>query len=69
MPSLKLGDTAAWFTALMAEFYVKQLPVVENDKYIRGWFEEDLLNIDTLFELSALSAHFSKVSVHAICIL
>ena len=65
IPALKLTNTARKAIELMSELYVKQLPVIEGDKYIGLVFEEDLMNVDAATELSAISSHFSKVSVHA----
>ncbi|MEP7256759.1 MAG: CBS domain-containing protein [Flavitalea sp.] len=65
IPSLRLTDTAQKALDMMSEFYVKQLPVIEADKYMGLVFEEDLMNIDGSTELSTISSHFSKVSVHA----
>lgn len=49
----------------MSEYHVKQLAVVDVDKYIGLVFEEDLLNVDDSTELNDISSHFSKVFVHA----
>jgi len=49
---------------LMSEYYVKQLPVVEEEKFIGLVFEDDLVNLDNNAVLETVSAHFSKVSVH-----
>jgi CBS domain-containing protein len=49
----------------MSEFYVRQLPVVEGEKYLGLVFEDDLLNLDDAIELNTISNRFSKVSVHA----
>jgi CBS domain-containing protein len=65
IPSLKMTDSVFQAMELMAEFYVKQLPVVVDDKYIGLVFEDDLMNIDDTAELESVSSHFSKVSVHA----
>jgi acetoin utilization protein AcuB len=65
IPSLKLTDSAFQAMELMAEFYVKQLPVVEGDKYVGLVFEDDLMNVGDSALLESVSTHFSKVSVHA----
>ncbi len=64
IPSLKLTDSVFQAMELMAEFCVKQLPVVAQDKYIGLVFEDDLMNLDDSAELESVSTHFSKVSVH-----
>jgi acetoin utilization protein AcuB len=64
IPTLKLHDTALQAIGLMNEYYVKQLPVVMEDKYIGLVFEDDLMNVDDSAELETISSHFSKVSVH-----
>lgn len=64
IPSLKLTDSVFQAMELMAEYYVKQLPVVTDDKYIGLVFEDDLMNVDDTAELESVSSHFSKVSVH-----
>jgi CBS domain-containing protein len=64
IPSLKLTDSVFQAMELMAEFCVKQLPVVANDKYAGLVFEDDLVNLDDSAELESVSTHFSKVSVH-----
>jgi CBS domain-containing protein len=64
MPSLKLTDSVFQAMELMAEFYVKQLPVISDDKYVGLVFEDDLVNVDDAAELESVSTHFSKVSVH-----
>jgi CBS domain-containing protein len=64
IPSLKLTDSVFQAMELMAEFYVKQLPVVADDKYVGLVFEDDLMNVDDTAELESVSTHFSKVSVH-----
>jgi acetoin utilization protein AcuB len=64
IPTLKLHDSVSQATELMTEYFVKQLPVVEQQKYLGLVFEEDLLNLDDSTELETISTHFSKVSVH-----
>ena len=64
VPTLKLSDSVFQATELMTEFAVKQLPVVEEEKYMGLVFEEDLLNLDDSSILETVSTHFSKVSVH-----
>ena len=64
IPSLKLTDSVFQAMELMAEFCVKQLPVVAEDKYIGLVFEDDLMNLDDAAELESVSTHFSKVAVH-----
>ena len=64
IPSLKLTDSVFQAMELMAEFCVKQLPVVAEDKYIGLVFEDDLMNLDDSAELESVSTHFSKVAVH-----
>jgi acetoin utilization protein AcuB len=64
IPSLKLTDSVFQAMQLMAEFCVKQLPVVAEDKYIGLVFEDDLMNLDDAAELESVSTHFSKVAVH-----
>jgi CBS domain-containing protein len=64
IPSLKLTDSVFQAMELMAEFYVKQLPVVAEDKYVGLVFEDDLMNLEDTAELESISTHFSKVSVH-----
>ncbi len=64
IPSLNLHDSAFHAMELMNEYLVKQLPVVEQNKYLGLVFEEDLLNIDDSTTLDTLSSHFSQVSVH-----
>jgi CBS domain-containing protein len=64
IPSLKLTDSVFQAMELMAEFYVKQLPVISEEKYIGLVFEDDLMNVDDTAELESVSTHFSKVSVH-----
>jgi acetoin utilization protein AcuB len=64
IPSLKLNDSVFQAMELMAEYYVKQLPVVMDDKYVGLVFEDDLLNLDDSTELETLSTHFSRVAVN-----
>lgn len=64
IPTLKLKDTVFQAMELMGEFYVKQLPVVSEDKYIGLVFEDDLMNVEDTAELESVSNHFSKVAVH-----
>ena len=64
IPSLKLTDSVFQDMELMAEFYVKQLPVVAGDKYVGLVYEDDLMNLEDTAELESVSTHFSKVSVH-----
>lgn len=64
IPSLKPTDSVFQAMELMGEFYVKQLPVVVDDKYLGLVFEDDLMNADDNSELESISPHFSKVSVH-----
>lgn len=48
----------------MAEFYVRQLPLVANNKYEGLVFEGDLAEVDENTELQSVNSHFSKISVH-----
>ncbi|MBO9571244.1 MAG: CBS domain-containing protein [Chitinophagaceae bacterium] len=64
IPSVKLSDTVFQAMEMMNEYYVKQLPVVTEDKYIGLVFEEDLVNNDDNTELENISSHLSKVAVH-----
>jgi acetoin utilization protein AcuB len=64
IPSLKLNDTVFQAMELMSEYYVKQLPIVADDKYLGLVFEDDLMNLDDTAELETISSHLSKVSVH-----
>jgi CBS domain-containing protein len=64
IPTLKLTDTVGTAIGLMSEFYVKQLPVVVDEKYLGLVFEDDLTNHDDSADLASFSSHFSKVSVH-----
>ena len=64
IPSLKLTDSVFQAMELMAEFCVKQLPVVAEDKYLGLVFEDDLMNLHDSAELESVSTHFSKVAVH-----
>jgi CBS domain-containing protein len=64
IPSLKLTDSVFQAMELMAECYVRQLPVISEDKYVGLVFEDDLMNVDDTAELESVSTHFSKVSVH-----
>jgi acetoin utilization protein AcuB len=64
IPTLKLTDTVGTAIGLMSEFYVKQLPVVVDEKYVGLVFEDDLTNHDDSADLASFSTHFSKVSVH-----
>ena len=64
IPSLKLTDSVFQAMELMAECYVKQLPVVAGDKYVGLVYEDDLMNLEDTAELESVSTHFSKVSVH-----
>ena len=50
---------------LMSEFHVKQLPVVDEDKYMGLVFEDDLMNLDDTITLETISNHFSRVAVQA----
>ncbi|HRE51789.1 MAG TPA: CBS domain-containing protein [Flavitalea sp.] len=65
LPLLTLQDPASRALSLMAEFYVKHLPVSDGDQYAGIVFEDDLLNLDESVILETISSHFSKVSVHA----
>jgi acetoin utilization protein AcuB len=64
IPSLKMNDSVFQAMELMAEYYVKQLPVVMDDKYVGLVFEDDLMNLDDSVELETVSTHFSRVSVN-----
>lgn len=64
IPSLKLNDSVFQAMELMSEYYVKQLPIVADDKYLGLVFEDDLMNLDDAAELETISSHLSKVSVH-----
>lgn len=64
IPTLRPTDSALRASALMAEFYVRQLPLVVNNKYEGLVFEGDLSEVDEDTELQAVNSHFSKVSVH-----
>ena len=65
IPTLNLKDPVLQVLDLMSEFHVKQLPVVEEDKYMGLVFEEDLINLDDSSTLASISNHFSRVSVQA----
>lgn len=64
IPTLKLSDSVFQAMELMAENYVKQLPVVAGEKYLGLVFEDDLMNLDDTVELESISNHFSKVKVN-----
>lgn len=64
IPSLKLTDSVFQAMELMAEYYVKQLPVVSEDKYVGLVFEDDLMNLDDTAELESIRNHFSMVKVN-----
>lgn len=64
IPSVKLTDSVFQATEMMSEYYVKQLPVVVDDKYLGLVFEDDLLNMEDTTEIETISAHLSKVAVH-----
>jgi acetoin utilization protein AcuB len=64
LPSLKPDDTVSTAIDLMAEYYVKQLPVLEDEKFVGLVFEDDLMNRDDQVQLMTIADHFSKVSVH-----
>ncbi len=64
IPSVKTTDTVFHVLEMMADYYVKQLPVVGEDKYMGLVFEDDLVNIeDDNTAIESLSPHLSKVSV------
>jgi acetoin utilization protein AcuB len=65
IPVLKLHDSVSQALEMMSEYYVRQLPVVEEDKFRGLVFEEDLLNLEDSITLETISTHFSKVSVHS----
>lgn len=64
IPSVKLTDSVFQAMELMSEYYVKQLPVVVEDKYMGLVFEDDLVNMDDSTEIESISTHLSKVAVH-----
>lgn len=64
IPTLGLHDSVSQAMELMSEYYVKQLPVVDMEKYVGLIFEDDLLNLNDTIELETISNHFSKVSVN-----
>lgn len=64
IPSVKTTDTVFHVLEMMADHYVKQLPVIGEDKYLGLVFEDDLVNIeDDTSVIESLSQHLSKVSV------
>lgn len=65
IPSVKLTDTVFQAMEMMGEYYVKQLPVVVNDKYMGLVFEDDIMNLDDAIKLENIGNHLSKVAVHA----
>ncbi|HUR12343.1 MAG TPA: CBS domain-containing protein, partial [Flavitalea sp.] len=65
IPTLNLKDSVFQVLDLMSEFHVKQLPVVEEDKYMGLVFEEDLINLDDSSIIGSISNHFSRVAVQA----
>jgi predicted transcriptional regulator len=65
IPTLNLKDPVLQVLDLMSEFHVKQLPVVEEDKYMGLVFEDDLMNLDDTITLDTISNHFSRVAVQA----
>ena len=64
VPSVKLTDSVFQAMEMMSEYYVKQLPVVVDDKYMGLVFEDDLVNMDDATEIETISVHLSKVAVH-----
>ena len=65
IPTLNLKDPVLQVLDLMSEFHVKQLPVVEEDKYMGLVFEDDLINLEDTITLETISNHFSRVAVQA----
>jgi len=65
IPTLNLKDPVLQVLDLMSEFHVKQLPVVEEDKYMGLVFEDDLMNLEDSITLETISNHFSRVAVQA----
>lgn len=65
IPTLNLKDPVLQVLDLMSEFHVKQLPVVEADKYLGLVFEDDLISLDDSTTIETISNHFSLVSVQA----
>lgn len=65
IPTLNLKDPVLQVLDLMSEFHVKQLPVVEEDKYMGLVFEDDLINLEDSITLESISNHFSRVAVQA----
>ena len=65
IPTLNLKDPVLQVLDLMSEFHVKQLPVVEEDKYMGLVFEDDLINLEDTITLDTISNHFSRVAVQA----
>ncbi len=66
IPSLHLNDPVAQALDLMADFHVKHLPVVVEDKLAGLVSEDDLLNVENdEVLLSSLLPVFSKIAVHA----
>lgn len=65
IPTLNLKDPVLQVLDLMSEFHVKQLPVVDEDKYMGLVFEDDLMNLDDTITLETISNHFSRVAVQA----
>jgi acetoin utilization protein AcuB len=64
IPSVKLTDSVFQAMEMMSEYYVKQLPVVVDDKYFGLVFEDDLVNMDDTTEIETISTHLSRVAVH-----
>jgi acetoin utilization protein AcuB len=65
IPTLNLNDPIYQALALMSEFHVMQLPVVDGEKYLGLAFEDDLMNVDENNTLQTLDSRFSKVAVRA----
>ena len=65
IPTLNLKDPVLQVLDLMSEFHVKQLPVVDEDKYMGLVFEDDLMNLEDTITLETISNHFSRVAVQA----
>ncbi len=64
LPTLKPDDPVSKAIDLMAEFYVRHLPVLEDEKFTGLVFEDDLMNADENANIQSIADHFSKVAVH-----
>lgn len=66
LPVLSPNDTVSHAQQLMADYQVRQLPVVNEDKYLGLISEDDALNApDDQLKLQELEQQFSKLAVHA----